>query len=312
MLRLENLTLGYERSRLPIVEDVNLSVSRGEIVALVGESGCGKSLTGLSLLRLLPPGIVPFSGRIVFHHEDLLSLPEDELRRFRGGHLAMIFQDPMTALNPVFTVGFQIVEALELHRGLKGARAQEEAVRLLAEVGIPAPKERFFSYPHELSGGMRQRVMIAMALAGEPELLIADEPTTALDVTIQAQILELLRGLRESRGLSILLISHDLGVVAELADRVAVMYAGRLVEEAPVEELYQNPLHPYTRALLEALPTPEKETLSAIPGRVPSPGERPPGCKFSDRCSLAQERCFREEPALLPRGDRHLVRCHLV
>ncbi len=311
MLTIKDLVLGYEKTRLPIVEDLSLSVSRGEIVALVGESGCGKSLTGLSILRLLPPGILPFGGQILFKRQDLLRLSEEEMRRFRGGRLAMIFQDPMTALNPVFTVGSQVVEALEIHRGLKGARAREEAIRLFTEVGIPAAEERFYSYPHELSGGMRQRVMIAMALAGEPELLIADEPTTALDVTIQAQILELLRGLREKRGLSILLISHDLGVVAELADRVAVMYAGRLVEEAPVEDLYRQPLHPYTQALLEALPSPEKDSLKAIAGRVPAPGQRPLGCKFSDRCPEAQRICFQQEPLLSPRTPGHLVRCHL-
>jgi len=290
---------------------VSLSLRQGEILALVGESGCGKSLTGLAILRLLPVGIRVFSGEILFRQQDLLRLPLEEMRKFRGGHLGIVFQDPMTALNPVFKVGDQIVESLLLHRQMEKDAAQKEAVKLLKEVGIPAPEERFHAYPHELSGGMRQRVMIAMALAGEPEVLIADEPTTALDVTIQAQILELLRELQKKRGLSILLISHDLGVVAELAERVAVMYAGRLVELAPVEKIFHTPRHPYTKALLEALPQPHKKTLKAIPGRVPPPGQRPRGCKFSDRCPQAQAACFQEEPPLQEILPGHWVRCFL-
>jgi oligopeptide/dipeptide ABC transporter ATP-binding protein len=298
MLEVKEVTFGYLQKGIPIVENLSFSLKKGQILALVGESGCGKSLSGLAILGLLPSGIKIFSGKILFKGQDLLLLDEDHLRSFRGGHLAMIFQDPMTALNPVFTVGDQIVEALELHARLKGEEARQEAIRLLKEVGIPAAKERFFAYPHELSGGMRQRVLIAMALAGKPEVLIADEPTTALDVTIQAQILDLLNRLREEKGLSILLITHDLGVVAELADQVEVMYAGRLVEEAPVETLYAQPLHPYTQALLEALPHPEKKEIKAIGGSVPPPGRRPEGCKFSDRCPKAREACQKEEPPL--------------
>ena len=309
MLDLQNLTLGYVKSGIPIVEDLSLSLSRGEIVALVGESGCGKSLTGLAVLRLLPPGIGFFSGKILFQGEDLLGLPEGEMRKFRGGRLAMIFQDPMTALNPVFTVGDQIVESLLLHRKIDKKKARKEAVSLLKEVGMPGAQERFYAYPHELSGGMRQRVLIAMALAGRPELLIADEPTTALDVTIQAQILELLRELQRKRRLSILLISHDLGVVAELAERVAVMYAGRLVEWAGVEKLFHEARHPYTQALLEALPQPGKKELKAIPGRVPSPSERPQGCKFSDRCPKAKKICFQSEPPCREISPGHWSRC---
>ena len=312
LLAVKNLTFGYEKSGVLIGEEISFSISRGEILALVGESGCGKSLTGLAILGLLPPGIKIFKGKISFKGKDLTRLSFEEYRRVRGAEIAIIFQDPMTALNPVFTVGDQIAEVLTLHRGLSQKEALTEAARLLAEVGIPSPRERLRSYPHELSGGMRQRAMIAMALAGEPELLIADEPTTALDVTVQAQILSLLKEIREKTGLTVLLISHDLSVVAELADRVAVMYAGRLVEEAPVKELFSSPLHPYTKALLAALPRPGERRLSAIPGRVPSPGEWPKGCKFADRCPWTHGRCGEKEPPLEEKAPGHKVRCYKV
>ncbi len=311
-LALKSLTFGYEKTGVLIGEEISFSISRGEILALVGESGCGKSLTGLAILGLLPPGIKIFKGKINFKGRDLTKLSFEEYRRVRGAEIAIIFQDPMTTLNPVFTVGDQIAEVLTLHRGLSKKEALTEAARLLAEVGIPSPRERLRSYPHELSGGMRQRAMIAMALAGEPELLIADEPTTALDVTIQAQILTLLKEIREKTGLTVLLISHDLSVVAELADRVAVMYAGRLVEEASVKELFSSPLHPYTKALLAALPRPYERRLFAIPGRVPSPGKWPKGCKFADRCPWTYERCLEKEPALEEKAPGHKVRCHKI
>ncbi len=309
LLEVKGLCFGYVRAKVPIVEDLSFALSPGEIFALVGESGCGKSLTGLAIMGLLPPGLGVFSGEIIFRGRDLRRLSAQERRKLRGREVAMIFQDPMTALNPVFTIGEQIKEVLVLHRGFSEAKALAEAEVLLRQVGIPAARERLRSYPHELSGGMRQRVMIAMALAGEPALLIADEPTTALDVTIQAQILDLLREIRDQRGLTVLLISHDLGVVAETAERAAVMYAGRLVEQAPVPVLFGEPRHPYTKALLAALPRPGVKRLSALPGRVPPPGARPSGCKFNERCPKARKRCRQEEPRGVEIAPGHWVRC---
>ncbi len=311
LLEISGLEIAYQQGP-SIVEDLTFSVDKGQILALVGESGCGKSLTGLAILRLLPAGIRVLRGKILFEGEDLLSLSPEQMRRLRGQKLAIIFQDPMTSLNPVFTVGEQVAEVLRWHQGYSSREALEKAAELFYEVGIPSPRQRLRAYPHELSGGMRQRVMIAMALAGEPLLLIADEPTTALDVTIQAQILELLASLRERRGLSILLISHDLGVVAELAEKVAVMYAGRLVEIAPCERLYLSPLHPYTRALLAALPRPGQKRLFSLPGNVPPPGTRPPGCKFVPRCPQAQRKCHEKEPPLIAIREGHWVRCFYV
>ncbi len=308
LLEVSDLKISYQQGPA-IVEDLSFSLAGGEILALVGESGCGKSLSGLAILRLLPRGIMIEKGNILFREKELTSLPEEGIRRIRGRELAIVFQDPMASLNPVFTVGDQVAEVLEWHFGYPKEKALQRAAELFKEVGIPAPRERLRAYPHELSGGMRQRVMIAMALAGEPALLIADEPTTALDVTIQAQILELLAGLRKSRGLSILLITHDLGVVAELADRVAVMYAGRLVEVAPCETLYEEPAHPYTRALLAALPRPGQRKLYSLPGSVPPPGKRPAGCKFVDRCPQARPLCRKEEPPLELWAPDHWVRC---
>jgi oligopeptide/dipeptide ABC transporter ATP-binding protein len=279
------------------VDGVSFYIDEGELLALVGESGCGKSITALSVMRLIsPPGKI-VGGEITFNGENLLAATEERLREIRGDDIAMIFQDPMTSLNPVYTVGEQIAEALRLHRGLSRKAARRATIEAMREVAIPDPARRIDDYPHQLSGGMRQRVMIAMALACDPKLLIADEPTTALDVTIQAQILELLNELRRTRQLGVLLITHDLGVVAEVADRVAVMYTGRIVEQSPVEELFARPKHPYTEGLLRSVPklTAEHVTkavrLETIEGVVPSPTELPPGCHFAPRCQHRMPRC---------------------
>lgn len=297
------------------VDGVSFTVAHGETVCLVGESGCGKSLTGLSLLRLVPPpGRIAVGSHITFDGRDLLTLDESALREIRGQHLALIFQEPMTALNPVLTVGDQIAEVVRVHTRASRREAWERAVAMLTQVGIADAPTRAKQYPHELSGGMRQRVMIAMALVLSPKLVIADEPTTALDVTIQAQILELLRDLRDRTGMALLLITHDLGVVAEMAARVIVMYAGRVVEEAPVEALFARPSHPYTEGLLAAMPRlgVDQARLTTIPGTVPAPSALPSGCTFRDRCPHAYERCAREEPALYQVGVAHRARCHLV
>lgn len=297
------------------VDGVSFTVAAGETVGLVGESGCGKSVTALSLLRLVPPpGRIESGSSIRFNGKDLASLPTEELRQLRGNRLSMIFQEPMTALNPVLTVGDQIAEVVRVHQTVARAEAWERAVKMLAHVGIPDPAARAKQYPHELSGGMRQRVMIAMALILEPQLVIADEPTTALDVTIQAQILELLRDMRTRTGLALLLITHDLGVVAEMASRVIVMYAGEVVEEAPVEELFENPSHPYTEGLLAAIPRmgEESDRLKTIRGTVPPPTAWPSGCRFRDRCPYAFDRCEKEKPELLQLSSGHRARCHLI
>jgi oligopeptide/dipeptide ABC transporter ATP-binding protein len=299
------------------VDHVSFDVPRAATVALVGESGCGKSVTALSLLRLVasPPGRIE-SGIVALEGRDLLRLSEREMRDVRGNLVSMIFQEPMTSLNPVYTVGWQIVEAIVLHQRKSRKGARERAVELLRLVGIPEPETGVDAYPHQLSGGQRQRVMIAMALACEPKLLLADEPTTALDVTIQAQILELLRGLQERLAMSILLITHDLGVVAENAQSVVVMYAGRIVESAPVAELFAKPMHPYTRGLLDSIPRlgPEagsrrQARLRTIEGIVPDLRNLPRGCRFADRCSMCIERCTREEPPLEPVAPGRSARC---
>ena len=297
------------------VDGVDLELESGQTLGLVGESGCGKSVTALSILRLLPvPPARYEGGRILFRGTDLLALPEGELRALRGRRIAMIFQEPMTALDPVFTVGSQIAEVLTVHLGLDREAARERSVELLRRVEIASPERRAREYPHQLSGGMRQRVMIAMAMACDPELLIADEPTTALDVTIQAQILELVRALQRETGTGVLLITHDLGIVAESAHHVAVMYAGKIVERAPVESLYDRPRHPYTIGLFRALPdlSAPRRRLWTIPGIVPAAHRFPSGCRFRTRCSLASERCARVEPALEPLGpgSQHAVACH--
>jgi oligopeptide/dipeptide ABC transporter ATP-binding protein len=299
------------------VDGVSFSLDGGELLGLVGESGCGKSITALSVMRLIsPPGEI-VTGEILFDGKDLLRLTDEQMRQIRGDDIAMIFQDPMTSLNPVFTVGEQIAEALRLHRKLSRKAARAAAIEAMREVAIPDPARRVDDYPHQLSGGMRQRVMIAMALACDPKLLIADEPTTALDVTIQAQILELLNELRKSRELAVLLITHDLGVVAEVADRVAVMYTGRIVEESPVEELFARPKHPYTEGLLRSVPklsvedVVKHERLQTIEGVVPSPTNLPPGCHFAPRCSYRMPRCTEEEIPLYQLENGVKVRCVL-
>jgi peptide/nickel transport system ATP-binding protein len=299
------------------VDGVSFHLDRGELVGLVGESGCGKSMTALSVMRLVaPPGRI-VGGEILFDGKDLLQLSDAEMRQMRGDDIAMIFQDPMTSLNPVYTVGEQIAEALRLHRKLSRKDARQATIEAMREVSIPDPARRLDDYPHQLSGGMRQRVMIAMALACNPKLLIADEPTTALDVTIQAQILELLNDLRKQRELAVLLITHDLGVVAEVADRVAVMYTGRIVEESPVEELFARPKHPYTEGLLRSVPkltgedVIKKERLETIEGVVPSPTDLPPGCHFAPRCPYRMPRCTQEEIPLYQLEGGVQVRCVL-
>ena len=296
------------------VDSVSFELKRGEVTALVGESGCGKSVTALSIMRLVrPPGRVA-SGSIEFQGTDLIGLAEPEMRVVRGGRIAMIFQEPMTSLNPTMRVGEQVAEALTTHRSISRREAKDAVVAVLRNVGIPSPAERARCYPHELSGGMRQRIMIAMALVCRPALLIADEPTTALDVTIQAQILDLLLKLRDEYGLTILFITHDLGVVAEVADRVIVMYAGRIVEKSDVRSVFEDPLHPYVRDLLASAPRIEgqAERLKAIPGSVPDPLDFPTGCRYAPRCKRAMARCQSEEPALAPAGAARECACWLV
>ena len=295
------------------VDGVSFDLDRGKTLGLVGESGCGKSVTALSIMRLVPspPGRI-VGGEVIFKERDLLKLEEEEMRTVRGNQISMIFQEPMTSLNPVFTVGDQIMEVIRLHQGLKGKEAEDKAVEALHAVGIPSPRERLKNYPHQMSGGMRQRVMIAMAIACGPELVIADEPTTALDVTIQAQIMELIEELQEKAGLAMLLITHNLGVVAETADEVAVMYLGQIAERAPVKKLFAAPLHPYTQALLASLPDPERPQagLATIEGTVPSIFQLPQGCRFKDRCPQRFQACD-QDPEYLRAEEEHFVRCHL-
>jgi oligopeptide/dipeptide ABC transporter ATP-binding protein len=297
------------------VDDVSFTLDRGETLSLVGESGCGKSVTALSIMRLVsPPGRI-VDGEVLFEGRDLVKLGEGEMRGIRGDEIAMIFQDPMTSLNPVYTVGEQIAEAIRLHRGVSKREAWSQAIEGMRDVAIPAPQVRAKNYPHEMSGGMRQRIMIAMALACDPKLLIADEPTTALDVTIQAQILDLLAELREKRNLALLLITHDLGIVAETSDRVAVMYAGKIVELTSVRELFRTPRHPYTEGLLRAVPQLEemngekKRRLHTIEGVVPNPMNLPPGCRFAPRCEHAREKCKESEIPLVEIDSGHSTRC---
>jgi oligopeptide/dipeptide ABC transporter ATP-binding protein len=298
------------------VDGVTYHVNGGETCSVVGESGCGKSVTALSIMGLIPtPPAVKAGGQVLFEGRDLRQVSENELRAIRGNDIAMIFQEPMTSLNPTYRCGEQIAESLRLHKGMSRNEAHEYAIEMLDKVGIPDPSKRVDEYPHQMSGGMRQRVMIAMALACDPKLLIADEPTTALDVTIQAQILELMDQLQEDFGTAILFITHDLGVVAEVSDQVAVMYAGKVVEHADVFTLFENPSHPYTNGLLASLPSVESrqtETLTTIPGVVPSPLDWPTGCRFRNRCPVARERCGVDEPLLREIAPGHTVACHAV
>ncbi|OGB98584.1 MAG: peptide ABC transporter ATP-binding protein [candidate division NC10 bacterium RIFCSPLOWO2_12_FULL_66_18] len=318
LLNIEGLQTHFftEAGTVRAVDGVSLMVRKGETLGIVGESGCGKSVTALSILRLIPnpPGKI-VGGRILLEERDLLRLPEHEMRKVRGASISMIFQEPMTSLNPVFTAGDQIAEGIRLHQRLSKRESWNKAIEMLRVVRIPDPERRVGEYPHQMSGGMRQRVMIAMALSCNPQLLIADEPTTALDVTIQAQILELLNQLKSELGMAVMLITHDLGVVADTAARVAVMYAGRVVEEAPVLELFTNPLHPYTQGLLNSIPRLEKTErrarLQAIPGMVPDLLDLPRGCKFQARCPKVFEPCSGEEPELKTVSAEHRVRCYL-
>ena len=311
LLTVEGLSVasGGPRDSLPLLDGVGFELDVGETLCLVGESGCGKSLTALAIPRLLPPGLRVVEGSLRWRGRDLAAMGEAELRALRGDGIGFIFQEPMSSLNPVLKLGTQIVETLRAHRSLSRQAARGRAAELLAEAGVPGAAERLDSYPHELSGGLRQRATIAMALACDPDLLIADEPTTALDVSVQAQILALLRGLRERRGLALLLITHDLGVVAELGQRVLVMYAGQIVEDASAAALFAEPRHPYTRALLASLPRLDGPGApSGIPGVVPSPGQAPSGCRFRDRCTLAAP-CCAEPQILRALATGRAVRC---
>ena len=315
LLAIKNLSVSFfsDKGEVRAVRDVSLTVNAGQTLALVGESGCGKSTVALAIMRLIDaPGHI-VGGQIRFKGRDLAALPESELRAIRGKEIGMIFQEPMTSLNPVFPIGEQIGEVLSTHLGLSDRAARAEALRLLEKVGIPSAAQRIDQYPHELSGGMKQRVMIAIALACQPDLLIADEPTTALDVTIQAQILELLQALQEEMRMAILLITHNLGVVAQFAKDVQVMYAGKIVEQADVITLFKNPLHPYTRALLKALPRPghRAERLASIPGTVPSPLQYPKGCAFAPRCPDERAGYRENQPPLHEVEPGHAVACWL-
>ncbi len=313
LLEIQGLEVGFDtaRGRRQALFGVDLSLKEGEILALVGESGSGKTLTGLSILNLLEPPAVTMAGQIFFRDQDVFRMSEKELLTFRGGQAAMIFQEPMTALNPVFSVGFQIGEVLRTHLGLDRKQTQRRSLELLRRVGIPEPEIRLKQYPFQLSGGMRQRVMIAMALAASPKLLIADEPTTALDVTIQAQILNLIRELNTKDKMAVLLISHDLGIVAQASHRVAIMYAGRIVEMGETAEVLNHPRHPYTIGLLNSLPGVKgrRARLTPIPGQVPSLGEFPTGCPFRDRCSQAKAACENDPPVRQATKKSHWYRC---
>lgn len=309
LLRLHDFTVSI-RGDVPIVRGIELSVAKGEALGIVGESGCGKSITWLAALRLLGQGVTT-GGEALLDGRDLAGLSERELARIRGGRIALIFQDPSSALNPVQRIDTQLAEVLRLHRGLTGEPARREALRLLDRVGIADGPRRLRQYPHEFSGGMNQRVMIALALAGEPDVLVADEPTTALDATIQAQVLDLIRDIRRETGMALILISHDLGVVGDLCDRIAVMYAGRIVETAATRDLLTRPRHPYTRGLLAALPTLDgpRQRLTPIPGTVPAPTAIPAGCAFAPRCPAAAERCGRAMPELVFAGQDQRAAC---
>ena len=321
LLEIQNLKTVFstERGVIRAVDGVSLSLGAGETLGVVGESGCGKTMLALSIMRLIPTNGQIAGGRVLFNGQDLLTLPEEAMREKRGRDIAMIFQEPMTSLNPVLRIGEQIAEAIRLHQHVPDREAQALSVKLLGEVGIPQPERRVKDYPHQLSGGMRQRVMIAMAMSCRPRLLLADEPTTALDVTIQAQILNLISDLKEKNNMAVILITHDLGIVAEAAQKVAVMYAGKVVETAEVEKLFARPLHPYTRGLIESRPSGCVDAASAgeaylktIPGTVPSLYALPSGCRFSERCTLVEEACRVREPELMEIEEGHFVSCFIA
>jgi len=297
------------------LDGISYDVCKGETVCLVGESGCGKTVSALTILRIIPqpPGEV-MGGKILFNGQDLLELSEEDMQKIRGNHIAMVFQEPMTSLNPVFTIGDQIKEAIQVHEQLEKNEIHRRCIQLLKDVGIPSPENRLNDYPHQLSGGQRQRVMIAMALACNPDLVIADEPTTALDVTIQVQILDLFKELQEKRNMSLLYITHDLGVVANIADRIYVMYSGIIVEQGRTHDIFHNPCHPYTQGLLASLPSPSKRgrTLHSIPGAVPDPAYKPSGCPFHPRCEYATEMCRSQFPEMCDYRDGHLSRCPVL
>ena len=320
LLEIKNLKTVFSTARgvIKAVDGVSLILHAGETLGIVGESGCGKTMLALSVMRLIPANGQIAEGEVLFNGQDLLSLPEDEMREKRGRDIAMIFQEPMTSLNPVLRIGEQIAEAIRLHQHVPAQEALSLSVRLLGEVGIPEPDRRVKDYPHQLSGGMRQRVMIAMAMSCRPQLLLADEPTTALDVTIQAQILNLISDLKEKNNMAVILITHDLGIVAEAAQKVAVMYAGKVVETSDVEKLFARPLHPYTRGLIESRPSGCTDAkadgaayLKTIPGTVPSLYDLPPGCHFSERCALAEDECRVREPELMEIENCHYVSCFI-
>ncbi len=297
------------------LDGISYDVRKGETICLVGESGCGKTVSALTILRIIPqpPGEV-MGGKILFNGQDLLELSEEDMQKIRGNHIAMVFQEPMTSLNPVFTIGDQIKEAILVHEQLEKNETLRRCIQLLKDVGIPSPENRLNDYPHQLSGGQRQRVMIAMALACNPDLVIADEPTTALDVTIQVQILDLFKELQEKRNMSLLYITHDLGVVANIADRIYVMYSGIIVEQGRTHDIFHNPCHPYTQGLLASLPSPSKRgsTLHSIPGAVPDPAYKPSGCPFHPRCEYATEICRSQFPEMCDYRDGHLSRCPVL
>jgi oligopeptide/dipeptide ABC transporter ATP-binding protein len=314
LLSVANLTTTFQTAsgESAAIEDISFDLREGEILGIVGESGSGKSVTALTIMGLLPtPPARVESGSVAFEGRDLLRLSDTAMRRVRGPGIAMVFQEPMTSLNPVFTIGEQITETIAAHERLPRHTVFSRAVEMLEKVGIPSPAARMTDYPHQLSGGQRQRVMLAIALSCRPKLLIADEPTTALDVTIQAQILDLIMDLRDEFGMAIMIITHNMGVIAETADRVLVMYAGKVIEEAQVETLFDAPLHPYTRGLLSCVPTlaQRKSRLDAIPGTLPEPGRRPPGCRFAPRCGLAIPACSAAQPALEAHGPGHQAAC---
>ena len=317
VLEVKNLKTYFytDEGVIPAVDGVDFNLARGETLAIVGESGCGKSVTSLSILRLIanPPGRI-IDGEILYNGKNLLSLTEKEMRSVRGNDISMIFQEPMTSLNPVFPVGKQIMESLTFHQHMTKEQARERAIEMLRLVEIPNPEKCIHNYPHQLSGGMRQRVVIAIALASNPKLLLADEPTTALDVTIQAQILQLLRELKDEYGMAMVLVTHNLGVAAQICDRIAVMYGGHIMELGPTRELFAHPQNPYTRGLLASLPVNKRkgEPLSAIPGTPPNLGEMPVGCPFAPRCARAQDVCFSQPPAEREVGPGHTCRCHFA